>query len=96
MRLLSDLRARGATELHLKVGSSPGIRVGGELQRLEGRPLAHNDTQSAAFALCAMAGRKTPANEDTEVEFEIDGAGRFRAFLYKQQGVLTAVVHAVA
>lgn len=96
VRLLSDLDRRGATELHLKVGCSPALRIGGALTQLDGRSLSASDTQAAAFAFSSLAGKKTIGNEDTELDFELDNGARFRAFLFKQQGVLTAVVHTVA
>lgn len=96
VKLLSDLGRRGATELHLKVGSPPALRIRGKLTRLDGRSLAASDTQAAAFALCNLAGRKNAITEDAEFDFTLDDGLCFRAFLFMQRGVQTAVVHTVA
>ncbi len=94
-RLLGKLEARGATELLLKVGVPPSVRIEGRLRRLEGRPLTANDTQAAAFALGALAGQKGIDPDEAELDFELEGVGRFRAFLYRQRGLITAVVRTV-
>ena len=36
--LLEAMVARGASDLHLSVGTPPAIRVRGELERMEGYP----------------------------------------------------------
>jgi twitching motility protein PilT len=93
VRLLREMTERGATELHLKTHVAPLYRVDGQLVRTDARPLTHHDTQAAAFTFCAMAGKKGPSPQDTEVDFSLEGCGRFRVFLFKQQGSITAVVH---
>lgn len=95
IHLLRAMPDKRATELHLKTNAAPMVRVDGVLERLDGRALTHHDTQAAAFALCSMAGKKAPSPQDTEIDFGVEGVGRFRAFLFKQQGTLTAVIHIV-
>ncbi len=50
--LLRQAVSAGASDLHLKVGSSPVARIGGELHRLDGlADLTPADTQGYAEAL---------------------------------------------
>jgi twitching motility protein PilT len=55
MYSMSDLLqltvSEGASDLHLRVGIPPGIRVHGRLHRVEGPPLAPEDTEELSRSI---------------------------------------------
>lgn len=87
----------GASDLHLKVGSSPVIRVDGELRRLEGMPLlTPADTKSYAEEILtprAAAGFKDSGNAD--FAYGRPDLGRFRVNAFRQRGSVSLVLRRV-
>ena len=77
--LLKIACERAASDLHLKVGSHPVIRVDGHLTPLlDSKRLLQEDTISMAFAI--MSGRqKQKFKENLEIDFaySVPGFGRF-------------------
>ena len=45
--LLNEMVSRNASDLHVKAGSPPVVRVDGELQLLDEPPLSPEDTKDA-------------------------------------------------
>jgi len=95
--LLHTLMACDGSDLHLRVGEPPVLRVHGELRRVEGcSPLTDRDMSEML---------QNMLNEEQQVRFsqglELDlgysvpGLGRFRVNLFRQQGHLGAVMHMV-
>lgn len=86
-----------ASDVHLKVGSPPVIRIDGELRRMEDLPsLRPADTE--AIANIIFNERVAAKFEDTgEADFaygRID-LGRFRVSAYRQRGSITLVMRRV-
>ncbi len=76
-----------ASDLHIKVGSPPRMRVQGELMELS------SDIISAAQADSMALDLMTPSHaavlheqHDVEFAYNIDGAGRFRVAAFRQRG----------
>ena len=44
--LLKEMRARGASDLHLVAGISPVVRIDGHIKRLGDKPLAPEEVKS--------------------------------------------------
>jgi twitching motility protein PilT len=94
LRLMID---RGGSDLHITVGSPPGIRQRGEIVPVDGvRPLSQKDTQEMILSLLSEEQRKR-----FEVELELDfaysipGVSRFRANVLQQRNSLGAVFRVI-
>jgi twitching motility protein PilT len=94
--LLRELAEREGSDLHLKVGSSPRIRVDGELIRLEGEPLHAEETEEFARTLLAD-GRwdEFQARNEADLAYSLPGVARFRANLFRQRGSVSLVLRLV-
>ena len=95
--LLKVACERGASDLHLKVGSHPVIRVDGRLTPLlDAKRLMQEDTISMAFAI--MSGRqKQKFKDNLEIDFaySVPGFGRFRCNVFQQRGAVGLVLRVI-
>ncbi len=89
-RFLKKLVNAGGSDLHLKVGHPPVIRVQGDISEVDGiRVLEPEDVE-------AIAREIIPANLATPFEYtggadfahSVPGLGRFRVNVYRQRGVV--------
>jgi twitching motility protein PilT len=95
--LLKIACTHGASDLHLKVGSFPVMRIGGELHSIADAPrLKPEDTLDMAFAM--MSNRqKQRFKEISEVDiaYAVIGLGRFRANVFQQRGTVSIVLRVI-
>ncbi len=95
--LLKIASERGASDLHLKVGSHPVIRVHGDLQPLvELKRLMQEDTIAMAFSI--MSGRqkqKFKDNFELDIAYSVPGLGRFRCNIFQQRGTVGLVLRVI-
>jgi len=95
--LLKIASERGASDLHLKVGSHPVIRVHGDLQPLvELKRLMQEDTIAMAFSI--MSGRqkqKFKDNYELDIAYSVPGLGRFRCNIFQQRGTVGLVLRVI-
>src|SRR5438034_5887903 len=95
--LLRVATSHGASDLHLKVGAFPVMRIGGELHPVADAPrLKQEDTLDMAFAM--MSNRqKQRFKEVSEVDigYGVDGLGRFRANIFQQRGTVSIVLRVI-
>jgi twitching motility protein PilT len=94
--LLRTLAENDGSDLHLKVGSPPLIRVDGALRRLEGPRLTPQDTQTLAQSIMPADRRNLlEQRKETDFALSVPGLGRFRANVFYQRGSLTMVLRRV-
>lgn len=95
--LLRVASGHGASDLHLKVGSFPVMRIGGELHPISDAPrLKQEDALDMAFAI--MSNRqKQKFKEASEVDigYSVSGLGRFRANIFQQRGTVSIVLRVI-
>ena len=95
--LLRIATAHGASDLHLKAGSFPYMRIGGELRPVvDAPPLSQEDTLDMAFSM--MSNRqKQRFKEVSEVDiaYGVSGVGRFRANIFQQRGTVGIVLRVI-
>ena len=80
---------RGASDLHLKAGNVPFVRVDGELSPADLGYLSAADTERFAEAL--MTEHKKQEFETTneaDLGYTLAGVGRFRVNVFRQRGVV--------
>jgi twitching motility protein PilT len=90
--LLRILAEEGGSDLHLKVGVPPTIRVDGLLRRLPGNRLTNADTMTVAQEIMP-AERKEKLERQNEADFaySVAGVGRFRVNVFRQRGSVSLV-----
>ncbi|HXT19181.1 MAG TPA: type IV pilus twitching motility protein PilT [Thermoanaerobaculia bacterium] len=95
--LLKIAVERKASDLHLKVGSHPVIRVDGELLPLvELKRLMQEDTIAMAFSIM-NARQKQLFKEEFEIDiaYSVPGLGRFRCNIFQQRGTVGLVLRVI-
>jgi twitching motility protein PilT len=81
------------SDLHVKAGSAPLVRVDGRLRRMERQALNADETQKIAEAIIPQDRRAIFA-EKGEVDFahSAPGVGRFRVNVFRQRGSSSMVL----
>ncbi len=95
--LLKRATDAGASDLHLKVGSFPVIRVDGRLIPMtDERRLMQEDTISLAFSIMsARQKQKFKDNFELDMAYSVPGLGRFRCNVFQQRGTVGLVVRVI-
>ena len=93
---ISQMVQRNASDLLLKVGRPPTIRLNGDLQALEMPPVKPEDLKLLAEQIMTPRQVKEFA-EKKEADFAIGvpGVGRFRTNIYQQRGTLAFAFRAI-
>ncbi len=95
--LLRTASTQGASDLHIKAGSFPVMRVDGELHPVfDALRLSQEDTLDMAFSM--MSNRqKQRFKEINEVDiaYGLTGVGRFRANVFQQRGSVSIVLRVI-
>src|ERR1051325_9858354 len=88
--LLKIAAERRASDLHIKVGSHPVIRVDGELVPLvELKRLMQEDTIAMAFSIMSSRQKeKFKNNYEIDIAYSVPGLGRFRCNVFQQRGTV--------
>ncbi len=95
--LLKIATERKASDLHLKVGSHPVLRVNGRLTPLsELNRMSQEDTIAMAFSI--MSGRQKQKFKDhfeIDLAYSVPGLGRFRVNIFQQRGTVGLVLRVI-
>ena len=95
--LLRNVTAHGASDLHIKAGAFPFMRVGGELRPVvDSVRLTQEDTLDMAFSMMSnrQKQRFKEVNE-ADIAYGIPGVGRFRANVFQQRGTVSIVLRVI-
>src|ERR1700682_3443355 len=92
--LLVTAIAHLASDLHLKVGSFPVMRIGGELHPIVEAPkLLPEDTLDMAFSMMSNRQKqKLKEVSEVDIAYSVKGLGRFRANIFQQRGSVSIVL----
>ncbi|MDO8963073.1 MAG: PilT/PilU family type 4a pilus ATPase [Coriobacteriia bacterium] len=95
--LLRAMIDMGGSDLHINVGSPPGIRLRGELVPVEGmKPLMPKDTQEMILSLLSEEQRRRFETElELDFAYSIPGLSRFRANVLQQRNSMGAVFRVI-
>ena len=87
----------GASDLHLKVGSYPMIRVRGELRAAtEEKRLDHEDVVNMSAAVMSTSQRqKFKEAQEVDLAYSAPGLGRFRCNIFQQRGTVGVVLRLI-
>jgi twitching motility protein PilT len=93
---ITEMVKRNGSDLHLKVGRPPTVRISGDLVQLAQQPLKPEELKGLAEQLMTPRQVKEFA-EHKEADFAIGvpGVGRFRTNVYQQRGSLAFVFRAI-
>ena len=82
----------GASDLHLTVGSAPGMRISGDIVRVKVGSLAPDDTKRLIYQILTEKQKaELEKNLELDFSFGIKGLARFRANVFYSKGAVAAV-----
>ena len=95
--LLKIAVERKASDLHLKVGSHPVLRIDGELLPLpELKRLMQEDTIAMAFSIMNARQKQRFKDEfEIDIAYSVPGLGRFRCNVFQQRGTVGLVLRVI-
>ena len=95
LKLMTD---RGASDLHIKVGSPPALRVNGRLTVMSELPaLSSEQTRVLAVGMMDQPQReKLETGIEVDFAYSLSGVGRFRVNVFRQRGSIGMTLRRVA
>jgi len=95
--LLKVAVERKASDLHLKVGSHPVIRIDGALSPMtELKRLMQEDTLSMAYSIMNARQKQRFKEElDLDIAYSVPGLGRFRCNIFQQRNAVGLVLRVI-
>jgi twitching motility protein PilT len=95
--LLHEMVSRTASDLHIKAGSPPVVRVDGELHLLDEPVLTPEDTKDAAASIMTDKQiRRFSEHNEIDFAYSAPTIGRFRVNIYRQRGSISVAMRQVA
>src|SRR3982075_2981600 len=87
----------GASDLHIKVGSYPMMRVRGALTpAIQDKKLDHEDVVAMAAAVMSTTQRqKFKETQEVDLAYSVPGLGRFRCNIFQQRGTVGLVLRVI-
>ncbi len=91
--LLQVAAQKGASDLHIKVGSPPIMRLNGKLVPIDsGDRVSYEDTMKMSLSVMSPGQRDAfKKSNDLDFAYSVPGLGRFRCNLFVQRGAVGAV-----
>jgi len=95
--LLKAAVDNGASDLHLKVGSFPVMRVRGTLMPVgEEKRLDHEDVVAMSAAVMSTSQRQRfKETQEVDLAYSVPGLGRFRCNIFQQRGTIGLVLRVI-
>ena len=89
--ILLEVLERGASDLHLAAGDPPIVRVNGELEPLDIRPLSSGDVQGLVYSILSQEQRqKLETDWEIDLSYTVPDRARFRVNAFFQLNGLSA------
>jgi twitching motility protein PilT len=87
--VLQHMIQTNASDLHLKVGRPPTLRVDGQMVNIEAAPLKQEDLRSLAEQIMGPKNIKEFSElKESDFALAVPGVGRFRVNAYQQRGTI--------
>ena len=94
--ILQQMIQTGGSDLHLKIGRPPTLRVDGELTPLQLPPMRPEDLKALAEQLMTPKQVKEfTDNKEADFAIGVPGIGRFRVNVYQQRGSIAYAMRAI-
>ena len=95
-RLLKQMFEKGGSDLHLKVGQPPIMRVHGILAKTNEQPISAEYLQSLAFSILSESQQKEiESAKELDMAYSVPDLARFRVNYFYQMGKLGAVFRSI-
>ncbi len=95
--LLAEMMTRNASDLHIKAGSPPVLRVDGELVLLEGPALTPEDTKDVAASIMTDKQiRRFSEHNEIDFAYSAPSTVRLRVNVFRQRGSISIAMRQVA
>jgi twitching motility protein PilT len=95
--ILQAMVQQSASDLHLKVGRPPTLRIDSELKALELPSLKPEDLRSIGEQILPPKQRREfEAEKEADFAIGVPGVGRFRVNMYQQRGSIAYAFRAIA
>ena len=96
-KLLKTAMAQNASDVHIKVGSPPIMRVNGELAPMaSANKISQEDALKIAFSVMSPGQREIfKKKNDIDLAYSIPGLGRFRCNAFVQRGAVGIVFRVI-
>lgn len=86
-----------ASDLHMKCGHSPKVRVNGKLRKTTAEALTVEKLEELIFEiLTPMKKQYLLENGDIDFAYELDEANRFRINVFRQRGLLSLIARRIS
>ena len=99
MHILDFLRVavqKGASDIHIKTGSPPMLRIDGRIVPTEYRALSADEARQSLYAIMSSEQRERfEKNKEMDMSLMIDGLARFRMNVYSEQGAVGAALRVI-
>lgn len=83
IQLLKFASERGASDVHISSGASPGLRIDGKIVRVKMKTLGSEDSRRICYSVLNDKQKaKFEQNKELDFSFEVKGVARFRANYY--------------
>ena len=94
--ILQNMIQQGASDVHLKVGRPPTLRVDGHMVSLDMPALTQDDLRSLAEQIMAPKNIKEFSEQkESDFALAVPGIGRFRVNAYQQRGTIAYAMRTV-
>ncbi len=91
-KILEAMIAQGSSDLHIKAGIQPVVRVDGKLKHLDfSRPTPKDMEEIADQILTPLQQERFRGTREVDFAFGVSGLARFRANFYVQRGSIAMV-----
>jgi twitching motility protein PilT len=96
-QLLAAAVKNGASDIHIKAGAPPALRLQGQLLPVKVPALSPDDTKRIATFLLAGGGFKGQIDEvrDWDTSYQLEEVGRFRVNIFRQKGHFATVLRVI-
>ncbi len=95
--LLRMLVESDASDLHLRVGEPPVMRIHGDLKRVDGfPPMTDRDMYDLLYVMMSEDRKvRFEQNMELDMSYAVPGLSRFRVNIFRQQGHIGAVMRVI-
>ncbi|MEA3544428.1 MAG: type IV pilus twitching motility protein PilT [Thermodesulfobacteriota bacterium] len=95
-QLLKSMIEQGASDLHISTGTTPQVRIDGEMNPVSGPKLTSVETKQLCYSVLTDA-QKRKFEEENELDFSfgVKGLSRFRGNIFVQRGAVAGAFRAI-
>lgn len=94
--LLRIMMEKKASDLHLKAGRPPLVRIAGKITPLEGDRLKPEEVKALVYSIMSEEQRQMfERKHELDLGYSIPGLSRFRANVFYQRGTIEVVLRAI-